>query len=99
MGPASRQGEFKSGMKIGRVSVNGLWTSLEAHREVPARVLLSLLISFQLKNPGVLLRVQVFNIVLEFLVDLTLAVEGVECPRLISASLWVVLFGQQNLTA
>jgi hypothetical protein len=87
MEPASRQREFRSGMKIGRVSVNGLWTSLEGHREVPARVLLSLLISFQLKIPGVLLRIQVFNIVLEFLVDLTLAVEGVECPPLISASL------------
>jgi hypothetical protein len=69
-------------MKIGRVSVNGLWTSLEAHREVPAGVLLSFLISFQLKNPGVLVRIQVFNIVLKFLVDLTLPVEGVECPRL-----------------
>ena len=87
MGPASRQGEFKSGMKIGRVSVNGLWTSLEAHREVPARVLLRLLISFQLKNPGVLLRVQVFNIVLEVLVDLTLPMESIKCPCLISVLL------------
>jgi hypothetical protein len=74
-------------MKIGRVSVNGLWTSLEAHREVPARVLLSLLISFQLKNPGVLLRVQVFNIVLEVLVDLTLPMERIKCLCLISVLL------------
>ena len=82
MQPASRHEEFRSGMKNGRASVNGLWTSLEAHREVLTGVLLSFLISFQLKNAGVLSRVQVFNIVLVFLVDLILAVEGVECPRL-----------------
>jgi hypothetical protein len=81
MEPASRQREFRSGMKNGRASVSGLWTSLEAHREVLTGVL-SFFISFQLKIPGVLSRVQVFNIVLVFLVDLILAVEGVECPRL-----------------
>ena len=70
-------GELLS-MGCGRV-----WKLIEDHAEV----LLSFLISFQLQNPGVLLRCQVFNIVLEFLVYLALPVEGVECPRFISVLL------------